>query len=334
MTKEQETVPKKYNHSIPTLLRYFITVAAIAFIVYSYRDILPNVLISLKATDLHLFSISIIIFFVGLIFIAIRLMRLLKALNIHLSLWHNYLANLIFLFINNIFPTALGGELIKALYVYKKTGGRKDSFGTVFVDRLLGLVTLSLIGIVAVVFIRKEMLTAKVFNSITFLACFTFLLAGIIFSTSVNKMLRSARLPFVSAGLSEKLKEIYEVMHQYRNNPQLILQALGLSLIAQFFFIMTSYTIAQSLDISIHLSFFFFFVPIFAILTLAPSINGIGIREATFLFYLSDHATPEKILAFSFLTTIHLVLVGIICGIFYGFFGGKEISNEPLAGSK
>jgi uncharacterized membrane protein YbhN (UPF0104 family) len=54
----------------------------------------------------------------------------------------------------------------------------------------------------------------------------------------------------------------------------------------------------------------------------APSVNGIGVREATFLFYLTEFTTSEKALALSLLTTFFMIFVGIIGGIIYAFKGG------------
>ena len=64
----------------------------------------------------------------------------------------------------------------------------------------------------------------------------------------------------------------------------------------------------------------------------APSVNGIGVREATFLFYLTEFTTPEKALALSLLTTFFLIFVGIIGGIIYAFKGGigKDRDKFPL----
>jgi uncharacterized membrane protein YbhN (UPF0104 family) len=62
----------------------------------------------------------------------------------------------------------------------------------------------------------------------------------------------------------------------------------------------------------------------------APSVNGIGVREATFLFYLNEFTSPEKALALSLLSTFFLIFIGIIGGIIYAFKGGVPITEKNI----
>ena len=94
---------------------------------------------------------------------------------------------------------------------------------------------------------------------------------------------------------------------------------------------MVSFLLAKSLSIDIPLSFFFFFVPILLLMGVAPSVNGIGVREATFLFYLTEFTTSEKALALSLLTTFFMILVGIIGGIIYAFKGGISSRKHEVS---
>ena len=63
----------------------------------------------------------------------------------------------------------------------------------------------------------------------------------------------------------------------------------------------------------------------------APSVNGIGVREATFLFYLTEFTTPEKALALSLLATFFMIFVGILGGIIYAFKGGIGSGIERVS---
>jgi uncharacterized membrane protein YbhN (UPF0104 family) len=104
-----------------------------------------------------------------------------------------------------------------------------------------------------------------------------------------------------------------------------------LTILGQVSFIIVNFLLANSLSIDIPLGFFFFFVPILLIMGVAPSVNGIGVREATFLFYLTEFTTPEKALALSLLTTFFMIFVGILCGIIYAFKGGIRSGIEKIS---
>ena len=73
-----------------------------------------------------------------------------------------------------------------------------------------------------------------------------------------------------------------------------------------------------------------FFVPILLLMGVAPSVNGIGVREATFLFYLTEFTSSEKALALSLLTTFFMILVGIISGMIYAVKGGLGPGEKKI----
>jgi uncharacterized membrane protein YbhN (UPF0104 family) len=110
-------------------------------------------------------------------------------------------------------------------------------------------------------------------------------------------------------------------MYQYRAHKHIFATCIGLTLVGQTTFIIANYLLARSLGMDIPLAFFFFFVPILLIMGIAPSVNGIGVREATFLFYLTEFTTSEKALALSLLTTFFMILLGMISGVVYAFKG-------------
>ena len=104
-----------------------------------------------------------------------------------------------------------------------------------------------------------------------------------------------------------------------------------LTLAGQITYIVVNYLLARSLAIDIPLAFFFFFVPILLLMGVAPSVNGIGVREAIFLFYLTEFTTPEKALALSLLTTFFMILVGLISGVIYAFKGGLSSAEKKVS---
>jgi uncharacterized membrane protein YbhN (UPF0104 family) len=111
-------------------------------------------------------------------------------------------------------------------------------------------------------------------------------------------------------------------MYEYRENKGIMGNCFILTFLGQLSFIIVNFLLATSLSMDIPIGFFFFFVPVLLILGVAPSVNGIGVREATFLFYLTEFTTPEKALALSLMTTFFMIFVGSLCGIIYTFIGG------------
>jgi hypothetical protein len=54
-----------------------------------------------------------------------------------------------------------------------------------------------------------------------------------------------------------------------------------------------------------------------AVLGLAPSVNGLGIREAAYLLYASQYIGSGEALAMSLLNTSALMLAGCLGGVVY-----------------
>ncbi|MDX1775849.1 MAG: lysylphosphatidylglycerol synthase transmembrane domain-containing protein, partial [Desulfobulbales bacterium] len=236
-----------------------------------------------------------------------------------------YYVNLIALFFNNVLPSSLGGEMVKAYYLYKAAKGTVSVFSAVVVDRLFGLVTMLLISIAAIFFFEQAQGSHKIMGSIVMLGASTITLAIIIFNKNIVDALCQLHLPFLPAMLIEKIKDIYRAMYEYREHKSILGNCIALTILGQTTYIIANYLLARSLAIEIPLGFFFFFVPILLIMGVAPSVNGIGVREATFLFYLTEFTTSEKALALSLLTTFFMVFVGLLGGIIYAFKG--EISS-------
>ena len=321
ISEKSDTAKTKFG-KISNLIRFIVSFGAIGAIVYLFRDQLPAVAANLKAMIPLYFLISLVLFFAGLIFIAIRLRLLLGVHDIRLSLRESYYMNLIALFFNNVLPSSLGGEAVKAYYIYKQSNGKKESFGGVIVDRLIGLITLVSIGVFAILLFEQGLESPKVIYSVVMMCIMTFTLALLFFNNLIVKTVCSVHVPFLPVRFVDKLKEVYTAMHFYRKHKGLLGGAIGLSLMAQCFFVFTYFLLAKSLAIDIPVVFFAFFVPVIAILGLAPSVNGIGVREAIYLFYVTEFTTADKALALSLLTTFEMILIGMIGGVIYAFCGG------------
>jgi uncharacterized membrane protein YbhN (UPF0104 family) len=158
----------------------------------------------------------------------------------------------------------------------------------------------------------------------------TITLTVLIFNKKIVDGLCQLHIPLLPAIFLEKIREVYRSMYEYREHKGILGNCIALTVLGQTSFILVNFLLATSLSIDIPIGFFFFFVPILLIMGVAPSVNGIGVREATFLFYLTEFTTPEKALALSLLTTFFMIFVGIIGGIIYAFKGGLGSGKERV----
>jgi uncharacterized protein (TIRG00374 family) len=319
---------KKQKSLIKPALRFVISFGLIGVILYLFREQLPAVFQHLKNANPFYFLAAVLVFFLGLIGVAYRLRFVVTAQQTELSAGFAYYVNLIALFFNNVLPSSVGGEMVKAYYLYKNSSGKVSAFSAVIVDRLFGIVTMIFISISAMFFWDQAQSSPKILSSIMVLSFCIVTFGILVFNKKIAETLCQVNVPLVPVILLEKIREIYKAMHDYRGHKRIILRCVLLTLVGQGAYIIANYLLARSLSIDISLGFFFFFIPILLIIGIAPSVNGIGVREATFLFYLTEFTSPEKALALSLLSTFFLIVIGIIGGIIYAFRGGNPITEK------
>jgi len=327
MTTMEKSGTAKKGNTWKTVLRFVISFGLMGGILYLFREQLPLVLQYLKEIQPLYFVMAVVLFFVSLIPVSFRLRSVIQVHGTGLSVAAAYYVNLIALFFNNVLPSSVGGEMMKAYYLYKDSKGSVSVFSAVVVDRLFGLITMLLISISTIFFFDSAQGSHKIMGSIVMLAASTITLGVFIFNKKIVDTLCQIHIPLLPAIFIEKIREIYRAMYEYREHKGIFGRCIALTLVGQTIYIIANYLLARSLAIEIPLAFFFFFVPILLLMGAAPSVNGIGVREATFLFYLTEFTTSEKALALSLLTTFFMILVGMISGVVYAFKGGL-ISGE------
>ena len=318
---EKQTPPIK-RKKWQAVFRFIVSFGLMGGILYYFRAQLPTVFQYLQTIKPFYFVLAVLVFFAGLLAVAFRLRSVIQVHGTKISVSTTYYVNLIALFFNNVLPSSLGGEMVKAYYLYKKSKGSVTVFSAVVVDRLFGLVTMLFISISSIFFLDIAQGSHKILGSIIMMAAATITLAVCVFNKKIVDGLCQLHIPFLPAIFLEKIREIYRAMYEYREHKGILGKCFSLTVLGQISFIVVNFLLATSLSIDIPLGFFFFFVPILLIMGVAPSVNGIGIREATFLFYLTEFTTSEKALALSLLTTFFMIFVGIISGIIYAFKGG------------
>jgi uncharacterized protein (TIRG00374 family) len=125
----------------------------------------------------------------------------------------------------------------------------------------------------------------------------------------------------------ERVYKFLEALRFYQNSKIIYLKILLISLISQSLIITMTYFLAQALNIEVSLLYLFFVVPITFLLTMLPSINGLGVREGGFVFLLGRIGINEAAaVSLSFTTILIPMIVSIAGGIL--FMMQKKIPNK------
>ena len=257
-------------------------------------------------------------------FIAVRLRLFLAAQNIIICMREAIGLALIGYFFNNFMPTAVGGDMVKAYYASKKTKGRLHSFTAVFMDRFVGMIALALIAFVAFVILSGEVGGKIILWPIwvIFLSAILFLL--LLFNKAA--ITKISKIRFLAG--AEKL---HSSVMAFRDKRVLFSKGLLISILAQLCSFMLVYVFVRAMNEHVPFVKIALLTPIvWIIITVAPSIGGLGVREGAFLLLFRPLIGAEKAFALGLLWLCPYILLSISGGFVYAFakHGKREEYND------
>lgn len=262
---------------------------------------LQNILAHLKEMDLRFFFLSSLVYLLTIALASVRWGILLKRSQPVKKLFS---LCLIGSFFNHFMPGAVGGDAVKAYYLYKETGHGGSSLGSVFLDRYVGYFALLSIGLVSGIAGYGE-LKALGLHWLT---------------PSLFILFLSGSLLFFGLRIGRRFKAVadfYDFFHDTLRDRRAIGKAFLLSLMIQFLTIMEIEFISLGLGQRPSFTALFVFVPlIITVMAVPVSISGLGLREGAFvvLFGLTG-MSAEAGAAISFLWFLSVItgsLVGLV----------------------
>lgn len=262
---------------------------------------MQGVIKTLKHTRLWVFIIA---FFVYLCTVFVSTKR--WALFLPEPMKYSRLVSLYFIgaFFNTFLPGLVGGDAVKAFYLYKDIGKGGSSLASVFMDRYMGLS--AMVGIALIAFIGGYSYV-KGTEIIWFvpILCGGFLLASLV-------------LWKLNWGRMKVLNAFYTPLMGYKSKKKIIYKGLLLGFVVQLISITNIYILSHALGLKVPIIYFFIFVPIISAISAIPiSIAGLGIRETGFaaLFNIvfakvgvtSDQAVGLSMLVFATMCSVNLI---------------------------
>jgi uncharacterized protein (TIRG00374 family) len=262
---------------------------------------------------------------IGLALTAWRWQMLLAARGAHVSTWYLLRSVLIGVFFNNFLPSTVGGDVYRGLDTVKYVGSRTESMTVVVVERLTGIFALGLFAIVAL------FLGFSHFGSISiiWLALGGLGLAFLLFLAAMNHRVAKAvktlfehpemiKFGFLRK-VQAKLKQIYDALGVYKRNKRVMAIAFSLALLLQVNVVLHYYCISYALHLTVPLMYFFLIIPVVTVILMVPIfINGIGGREALFIFFFGQFGiTSSSAIAFTWIAFGLVLIYGIFGGLLY-----------------
>jgi len=235
------------------------------------------------------------------------------------------------LFFNNFLPTGIGGDIMRIYKVIGETGERTASFASVIIERIIGIAATLFLAITALFYVSHYFKDDRIlYISIALLTAIVGFLVIVTREKPVTFMLNVFdKVTILKIG--EKINKLIEAIHNLKSRRKIYLHTFYLSVLSQASIIMMNFMVARALNIEIDLIYLALVVPITIILTMLPSINGVGVRDGGFVFLFGQIGlSGAAALSLSFMNVIIPMFISIWGGILFLVQKKKENLKEVL----
>lgn len=279
------------------------------------RDKYGQIVSVLKGTNISIFGLALALFVAAIFLASLRLRLIIEAQDIPVTVFEAFSLTFIGYFFNNFLPTTIGGDVAKAYYVSRHRHEKVGSFAAVFVDRVIGLITMVLMAFVMVLFADERVVGNSVRYSIYIITLGTLVVMFLALSRTLAKKLSSVL--FLFKPIENRLREIYGIINKYQNHKVLMAQSFGISVISQMLFFISVGILALSIGSYISVTQILLRMPIIGVVSLLPSINGLGLREGSTVVFFGPLIGKANAFAVSVLWLALLFIISIAGGIIY-----------------
>jgi len=299
------------------ILRSLISLFFIGLLFYMVRGDLPEIVTVLKNINRKLLIMAVIIFLLTVLVMARRLQLIFEAEDLPIKFIDSLNLTFIGFFFNNFLPTSVGGDIVKAMCASRATGEPVKSLTSVLMDRIFGLFTFIMIPSISLLFFLKE-----ISNPLVPILVYSFLVGSIFFFFLLFNRKIARRFIVIETllnylKLGSKVRRIYDGLHKFKDHRTLIVKAMVLSIIGQSVNILVIFILAIALGAHASIIYFYLLVPVVHLISMLPSLNGLGIREGAYVYFLTPYIGREYAAAIGILWLALLFLLSLIGGVIY-----------------
>ncbi|HLD56641.1 MAG TPA: lysylphosphatidylglycerol synthase transmembrane domain-containing protein [Candidatus Omnitrophota bacterium] len=307
------------------LLRFVVSVCSLALAVYMVRGEITQGFSHLTHLDMGPLAIALVLNFLSIGIVALRLSVILAIQRIHLPFWRNYYLWIISLFFNLFLPSAVGGDIVKAYYIYRDSGKKMASITSVLMDRFFGLMGTISLGFLAFLFAKEHIDDPRIGGLLFWLAGIVMVGVLLVLSRRFAKPAKALILALSPKPLKDRVHKLFDALELYRNRRGDFFLSYGYSLLAQGMFIVLIYFLARSISIDLPVSLFFLLIPMVTLVSMVPSVGGLGVREAAIVYLFRHYIPTDQAVALSLMCDLFIYGIGCLCGILYAIRGGASI---------
>jgi len=251
---------------------------------------------------------------------AVRWDVLLRAQHVRLPFAFLTQSFLVATFFNNFLPSNIGGDVIRISDTAKPAGSKTLATTVVLIDRGLGLLGLALMAATGATLMQRMsvgpvgpgMLWAG-FGAGAIIAT-----PALLMPETATRILQPLRV-FHAEWVDERINKLTYTLTRFKETPTAIAICFLGAVAVQGLLVLFYVAVARSMHIPIGFAELAVIVPVSFIVQMLPlSVNGFGVREATFGFYFTRLGLPlESALLVSFVGAALIMLFSLSGGVAY-----------------
>lgn len=190
------------------------------------------------------------------------------------------------LFFNNVLPTTVGGDAVRAWATTRDTGETPEAVGSVITERLVAGVALGFTALLGLPFVAFD---ARVAGLVAAFLAIDLALVALFLVPRVAETAVTRLLPPRLAGVGETARSTVAVVRDSIRSPGLFLRVFGLSILFQVFVAAVNVCIFEAMGMPVGLAACLVYTPMIFTVTMLPiSISGLGVREAAYLYFFAQ----------------------------------------------
>ncbi len=258
---------------------------------FSFDELLPA-----WNSDTALFLASAaLLTLAGIVLSALRWRTVLSALGQDAKLRHLLSYNLAGLFVSNVLPTTIGGDVLRVSRLSKENGESAASFASVVLERLTGWLVLPVITFVGLLVnpgLRHlgNATRVAVALSVGTLVALVLVMVGVASRRFGNKVMsRDGWRSFAAA--------VHLGMGRLRRHPAAAFNVLIVGFAYQLVLVLAALMAAKAVGMSVAVgptALLAFFPAVLIAQVLPISISGLGVREGAFVLFLTPLGVPTQ----------------------------------------
>ena len=315
---DEQTRPRRARSLAISALKGVVSIGLLALL-FSRVDV-SRLWAVARDASLTWLGAALALYFAMVLASAVRWGVLRRAQHVRLTFGFLTQSFLVATFFNNFLPSNIGGDVVRIADTARAAGSKTLATTVVLIDRGLGLLGLALMAAMGASLMSRMALDpvgpAVLWAGFGLGAIVA--APALLMPESVTKLLQPLRM-FHQEWVDARIEKLTYTLTRFKETPTALALCFIGAVVVQGILVLFYVAVARSMNIPIGFAELAVIVPISFIVQMVPvSLNGFGVREATFGFYFTRLGLPlESALLVSFVGAALIMVFSLSGGVAY-----------------